>query len=154
MMARGASSPHAKGSGVLCSLLAAVGLVTERTCLIDGVRGGFAGDQAGAAAEGQIFESPLYENADAALELHDVNQMDEKPHEPGEQPGNVDAKNIGDRGRAADDGHFTLIEIAERRRRRLAFDAGTDDFCVISAALHSDLRHAGERRSLLIDGMR
>src|SRR5260370_33947550 len=108
MMARGASSPHAKGSGVLCSLLAAVGLVTEQTCLIDGVRGGFAGDQSGAAAEGQILESPLYGSVDAALELHDVNQMDEKPHEPGEQAGNVDANNLGDRGRGADGGDFTF----------------------------------------------
>src|SRR5712664_4240909 len=128
MMARGASSPPAKGSGVLCSLLTAVGLVTERTCLIDGVRGGFAGDQAGAAAEGQIFESPLYENADAALKLHDVNQVDEEPHEPGEQPGNVDAKNICHRGRAADHGHLTFIEIAKRRQLFLAFQAYPNDF--------------------------
>src|SRR5216684_7979481 len=83
-------------------------------------RGIIAGDQAGAAAEGQIFESPLNENQDAALKLYDINQVDEKPHQPGKQAGNVNTKNIGHCRRAADHGHLAFIEIMEWRRLALA----------------------------------
>src|SRR5258708_29986457 len=86
--------------------LHAVGLVPHRACLVEGIRGGFAGDQARAAAEGQVFESPLNEHENAALKLHDVDQVDEEPHQPSWQSGNVDTKNIGHRSRAANHGHL------------------------------------------------
>src|SRR6266404_304568 len=76
----------------------------------------FAGDQARATAEGQVFESPLNENDDATLKLHNVNQVNEEPHQPGEQAGDVDAENICNRGRASDYRHLALIEIMKCRR--------------------------------------
>src|SRR6267378_6591919 len=75
------------------------------------IGGRFAGDQAGAAAEREIFESPLNENDHAALKLDDVDEVDEEPHQPSEQTGNVDTRNICYRGRAADHGHVSFIEI-------------------------------------------
>src|SRR5882762_7626112 len=135
------------------SILAAVALATHRPCLVDRISGSLAGDQARAAAEREVFESPLYEDADAALKLHDVNQVDEEPHEPGEQPGNVDAKNICHRGRTADHGHLALIEIMKRRQLFLPFQPCPDDFGGVRSALDRDLRDTRQRRSLLIDGV-
>src|SRR6267378_8213921 len=89
--------------------LAPVARVSHRGWLTAGVRGGFAGDQASAATEGEKLEPPLNENKDAALKLHDVNQVDEEPHQPGQQTGNVEAKNIGHRGSAANHGHLAFV---------------------------------------------
>src|ERR1700719_482740 len=135
------------------SSLTSVALVTHHGCLVDRVSGGLAGDQARAAAKREVFESPLYENADAALKLHDVNQVDEEPHEPGEQPGNVDAKNIRHRGRAADHGHLAFIEIVKRRQLFLPFQPCPDDFGGVRSPLYRDLRDTRQQRSLLIDGV-
>src|SRR2546427_1585658 len=63
--------------------LAPVAGVARRRRFFDRIRGGFAGDQTGAAAKGQILESPLNENEDAALKFHNVDQVDEEPHQPG-----------------------------------------------------------------------
>src|SRR5229473_2501007 len=114
------------------------------------LRGCIAGDQAGTAAEGQVFESPLNKNDDAALKLHDINQVDEKPHQPGQQTGNVDAKNVCDRGGAADHGHFALIEIMKWRKLFPSVQTGADDLGHVRTALHRDLRDSGKDRSLLI----
>src|SRR5580693_5539516 len=134
-------------------MLTSVAIVTHRACLVDRISGGLAGDQARAAAKREVFESPLYENADAALKLHDVNQVDEEPHEPGEQSGNVDAKNIRHRGRAADHGHLAFIEIMKGRQLFLPFQPCLDDFGGVRSALDRDLRDTRQRRSLLIDGV-
>jgi len=50
-----------------------------------GVGREFAGDQAGAAAKGEIEEAPLDEDDDAALEFDDVDQVDEEPDAPGNE---------------------------------------------------------------------
>src|SRR5882724_8458639 len=89
--------------------LAPVARVPHRVWLTAGVRGGFAGDQASAETEGQKLESPLNENQDAALKLHDVNQVDKQPHQPGQQTRNVEAINIGHRGGAANHGHLAFV---------------------------------------------
>ena len=51
--------------------------------LLDGICGGGAGDEAGSAAESQLFKSPLNENHYAILKFHDVDEVDEQPGEPG-----------------------------------------------------------------------
>src|SRR5260370_9101516 len=79
--------------------------------------------------------------------------MDEQPDQPGQQAGNVDAKNIGHRGGAADYGHLALIEIMKWRRFFLPIQTRTDDFCRVRSALHRDLRDTGQRYSFLIDSM-
>jgi len=43
--------------------------------------------------------------------------MDEEPDQPGGKTGNVNAENVGDGGGAADDGHVSLVEVMEARRR-------------------------------------
>src|ERR1700674_3709834 len=134
--------------------LAAVAPVAHRTCLIDRISSSFAGDQASAAAERQVLESPLNENDDAALKLHDVNQVDEEPHQPGKQPGNVDAKNICHRGRAANHGHVSFIEIMKWRPLFLPFQPRTNDSCRVRSALHRDLRDTWKQLSLFIEGVR
>src|SRR5207245_5498213 len=85
--------------------------------------------------------------------LHDVNQVDEEPHQPRQQTGNVDAKNICDGGSAADYRHLAFIEIMKWRRFALPFHARADHFCDVRSALHRDLRDAGERRSFFVNSM-
>jgi len=101
-----------------------------------------AGDESGAAVEGEVEKAPLYEYDDAALEFDDVDQMDEEPDAPGNETGNVDAENIGDGGGAADDSHVAFVEIFERRQRA-ACKTRFDEFAGVAAALDGDLRDAG-----------
>src|ERR1700757_2236310 len=77
-------------------------------------------DQARATAEGEIEETPLDENENAALELDDVHEVDKKPDEPGRETRDVEAENIGDSSSAADDSHVPFVEVAKRGRSRLA----------------------------------
>ena len=87
--------------------------------LHEGVGDGFTGDEASAAAEGEVLETPLDENLNAALELNDVHEMDEEPDEPSEETGDVQSENIGDGSGASDNGHVALVEIMEGRNRLL-----------------------------------
>ena len=118
----------------------------------EGVVDGGAGDEASATAEGEILEAPLDENLDAALELHDVHEMDEEPHEPGEKTGDVHTENIGNGGGAADDSHVALVEIVERRNGLLPFQARLDCLCGVAPSLNGDLRDAGEGLAVLVQG--
>jgi hypothetical protein len=102
----------------------------------------FAGDQAGAAAEGKVKEAPLDQDEDAALEFNDVDEVDEEPDEPGDETGHVDAENVGDGGGAADDGHVAFVEIFEGWKSA-AGEASLDKFCGVAAALNGDLGDAG-----------
>src|SRR5437899_422041 len=111
------------------------GTILTRACLLDRIRGSFAGDQARATAEGQVFKSPLNENDDAALKLHDVNQVDEEPHQPGQRPGNVDAENVCNRGGAPDHCNLALVEIMKRRRFALIFHARGDNLAANSSTI-------------------
>ncbi len=61
------------------------------------------------AVKGKVFESPLNEHGHAALKLNDVDEVDEEPHEPGKQPGNVETENVGDCGGTANDRHFAFV---------------------------------------------
>src|SRR6266700_7905913 len=133
--------------------LHAVGLVPHRTCLIHGIRGGFAGDQARAGAEREIFESPLNEHENAALKLHDIDQVDEEPHQPSWQSGNVDTKNICHRSRAANHGHLALIKIMKWSQLFLPLQTCTDNFGRVRPALHGDLRDTGKRLSRAINSV-
>src|SRR5277367_7075701 len=112
------------------------------------IGGGHAGNEAGAAAEGEIFESPLNEDNDAALKFDDVHQMDEEPDEPGEQAGDLEAKNIGYSGGTSDVGHVAFVEIVERLAGGLASEASADGFGGIQATLNGDLSNAGEGISI------
>jgi len=121
--------------------------------LVKRVGDGRAGDEAGAAAEGEILEAPLDENENAALELNDVDEMDEEPNKPGGKTGNVNAENAGDGGGAADDGHVAFVEVVETCWRRFSGEARGYDFGGEAAALDGDLSDAGKRRAFVICGV-
>src|SRR6266849_5769966 len=127
--------------------------VMHRTGLIDRVGSGDAGDQACAAAEREIFETPLNENDDAALKLNYIDQVDEEPHQPGEQPRDMDSKDICHRGGAADYRHFAFVEVMKWRRFFLPGHPRTDNFGGVRSALHRDLCDAGQWSSLFIGGV-
>ena len=120
----------------------------------EGVGDGFAGDEAGAAAEGEVLETPLDENLNATLELNDVHQMDEEPDEPGEKTGDVQTENIGDGSGATNDGHVSFVEIMEGRNVLFSFQPGLDGFCGVASALNGNLSDAGERLAVLVEGKR
>lgn len=118
----------------------------------EGVGDGFTGDEASAAAEGEVLETPLNENLNAALELNEVHEMDEEPDEPSEEAGDVQSKNIGDGRGATDNGHVALVEIVEGRNRLLPLQARLDGFCGVASTLNGDLRDAGERLAVFVEG--
>src|SRR2546429_1065753 len=60
-------------SAVACFPSTLLRMVFNPACWLNRICGSFAGDQARATAEGQVFKSPLDENDDAALKLHSVN---------------------------------------------------------------------------------
>src|SRR6266850_5061949 len=121
-------------------------------CRVHWIRGRLAGNQARAAAEREVFKSPLNENNHAALKFHNVDQVDKEPDQPRGQPRYVKAENVGHGRRAADDGHIALIEIVERRQFRLAFQARPDSLCRVGASLHRYLRDAGQLLPFLVHG--
>src|SRR5258707_8824862 len=112
----------------------------------------FAGDQAGAAAKGEIEEAPLDEDDDAALEFDDVDQVDEEPDEPGDEAGDVNAENVGDGGGAADDGHVALVEIFEWRESATG-EARFDEFGGVFPSLDGDLGDARQGFTFCIIGV-
>src|SRR6267143_4691158 len=121
-------------------------------CRVRWIRGGLAGNQAGAAAKREVFESPLNENDHAALKFYNVDQVDKEPDQPCGQPRNVKAKNVSDGRGAADDGHIPLIEVVKRRQFRLALQARPDSLCRVGASLNRYLRNAGQLLPFLVHG--
>ena len=138
-------------------------LLTERRLVVflvhveagglrEGVGDSFTGDEASAAAEGEVLETPLNENLNAALELNDIHEVDEEPDEPSEEAGDVQAENIGDGSGATNNGHVTLVEIAEGRNRLLPLQARLDGFSGVASTLNGDLRDTGERLAVFVEG--
>jgi len=84
------------------------------------------------------------------LELDDIDKVDEEPQAPGKEAGNVDPKNVGDGGGAADDSHVPFVEIFEGWKSA-AGEASFDEFGGIAAALDGDLGDAGERIALGVE---
>jgi len=93
----------------------------------------------------------LDENDDAALEFDDVDQVDEEPDAPGDEAGNMHAKNVGDSGGAANDGHIALVKIFEPGKLA-ADEARFDEFAYVAASLDGDLGDAGERIAVCVVG--
>ena len=120
--------------------------------LVERVGDGGAGDEAGAAAEGEVLKTPLDEDENAALEFDDVHQVNEQPNKPGGKTGNVNAENVGDRGGAADDGHVSLVEVMEARRRSFTGEARSDYFSGEAATLDGDLSDTGKGLAVFILG--
>ena len=111
-----------------------------------------AGDEAGAAAEGQILEAPLDEDENAALELNDVDEVDKEPDKPGGKTEKVNAENVGNGSGAADDGHVAFVEVMEARGKSFTGQARGDNFCGEAAPLNGDLGDARKGLAILILG--
>ena len=75
-------------------------------------------DQARPTGERQILDSPL-DDDDAALELDEAREVDEGPHDPGEQARQVHAEHVRDGRPPADHREAALVERLERPERRL-----------------------------------
>jgi hypothetical protein len=99
----------------------------------------FPRDQPRAAAAGGEAERPSDEDEDAVLEANQVPEMDEEPGAPGDEPGQPQPFDVGDRRRATDDCEVPLVAVAERRQ-----GAGTQpslhDLGDVAALLHRDWR--------------
>src|SRR5437016_12660095 len=101
-----------------------------------------------------ILESPLNENQHTALEFYDVHQVDKKPDEPGGPPGDMHAKNIGDRRSSSDDRQIAFVAIMKRANLRLPFQARSNRLRRVGSALHGHLRDSRQRLPLFLFGMR
>src|SRR6476659_1936685 len=70
-------------------------------------------DQSRAALAGEIRPEPLALDAQAILKLRQREDVNERPHQPGEESARVQSAPFKYRVILADHGHVTLIEIAE-----------------------------------------
>ncbi len=56
-----------------------------------------SGDEPCPATESEVLDCPLDKNQNAALELDDIHQMDERPYDPSRQSRQMHAKSISHR---------------------------------------------------------
>jgi hypothetical protein len=71
--------------------------------------------------------------------------VDEQPHDPRGEPGQVDALHVRDGLRAADGRQVALVAVPERRRAP-SREPGADQLGGVAALLHGHRRDAGELR--------
>src|SRR5215510_8926580 len=71
-------------------------------------------DQSRAALAGEIRPNPLALDTQAVLQLRQGEDVNERPHQPGEEAARVQLAPFEYRVILADHGHVALIEIAER----------------------------------------
>src|SRR6476619_1564830 len=72
------------------------------------------GDQAGSALEGEIGPGPFEEHHRAVAKADEKEDVDQQPGPPGEQPRQLEARELRDRARAADGRQRALVAIVER----------------------------------------
>src|SRR5215468_2240312 len=71
-------------------------------------------DQSRAALTGEVRPEPLALHAQAVLQLRQREDVNERPHQPGEEAAGAQGAPLQYRIILADDGHVALVEIAER----------------------------------------
>src|SRR5690606_16253844 len=96
------------------------------------------------AAAADEAHGPAQQRGDPALEAGDVDEVDGQPHQPGDEAGQPDLADQRHRAEPRDGGHAALIEIVERRLRRLALEPVVDLLGGVLRALDRNLRDAGE----------
>src|SRR5260370_33037472 len=74
------------------------------------VRWGSAGTEPRAAIESEVLNCPLDENQNTILECDYVRQVYERPHQPGCQSRNMEAKDCSHRGRAPNHRQRATVE--------------------------------------------
>src|SRR5271170_1629487 len=100
------------------------------------------GNKAGSTAESEVLECPLNEHHYLVLKLDDVSQVNERPHDPGQQSGKLDAKYIRNRICASNHREGSLIEILKWWRRKPVLVLRHNRSGRVSTLLHSNLSHA------------
>src|SRR5262249_5091505 len=73
-----------------------------------------ARDEAGAALVGEVRPRPLHHDDAAVAEADEVEDVHEAPQEPGNEAGEAQAGDLGDRLRPPDDRHRALVDVVER----------------------------------------
>src|SRR6516164_9335344 len=119
--------------------------------LLERLADGLAGYQACSTTEGQIQEAPFDKDEYAALELDDVHEMDKKPHKPRRQARHVESKDVRDRRGAPNHGQVPLVEVAERRRCRLAVKPREDGLADVAPSLNGNLGNTRQRFPFFIN---
>src|SRR5262245_41938454 len=105
---------------------------------------GPSGDEAGGAVARGVVPHPLGEDQELALELHQPQQVDEQPREPGGIAPQVHAADDRDRRGPADGRHDAEVAIAERRQGA-SLQARGDEPGGVASLLDRHLGDAGER---------
>src|ERR1700730_5940944 len=95
-----------------------------------------AGDEARAAIESEILESPLDKNQHTILEFHDVQEVNEQPDEPRGQAPKVQAVDSGNCRGPLDDGNIAFVEVVKWGQVFLAFQPGANRLRCIGAFLN------------------
>src|SRR5262249_4178243 len=72
-----------------------------------------------------VGQGPLEHHHEAVAEPDEIEDVDEAPHEPGEEAMEAQPRDLGDRRASADDGQRALVEVVEGPQR-LAPEARED----------------------------
>src|SRR5260370_38463651 len=104
------------------------------------VRRGVASNQPRAAVEGERLNRPFEKHDHAALELHEVEHVDQRPDKPSGQAGHVEPEDVRDGSPPTNDCHGAFIEVSEPRKRPPATpNLSSDRAGSVGALLDRDL---------------
>src|SRR5690349_20894247 len=88
-------------------------------------------------APGDERDRPVEERGDPVLEADQVEDVHPQPHQPGGEPGEPEALDVGDRVEARYGREVALVEVVERLPGLVAFESADDLPRGVLAALHS-----------------
>ena len=92
---------------------------------------------------GEVCPDPLNKHAYAKARLREELEMNSCPREPGSEARHLKSPTLEDRKAFSNHSHVSLIEIPERRKRRLAGDLSMNHLSGMSSLLDRDLRYSG-----------
>src|SRR5690349_8741158 len=101
------------------------------------------------AVVAHVVPSPSHQHAKAVLETDQVVEVHREPHDPAEEPGELERTDNTDGGGAADGRKRSLVAVAERRNR-LAGASGEDLARDVAPLLHRGRRHHRERLAVAV----
>src|SRR5689334_17456630 len=113
----------------------------ERLPPLCGRHGCVAGDEAGAAIESEVAPQPGHPDGEAVAESGEEPDVDDTPQQPGDEAGDPDMAEIGNRAAATDRRHAAGIAIAETAWRP-SRDRGGDRSRDVPTLLLGDGRDA------------
>src|SRR5207247_2270882 len=76
--------------------------------------------QPGTTVPGDVGPRPLEQHQEAVAEPDQEHDVDEKPGEPGDEPGELESSDDRHRGRAPDGRHAPFVAVTERAGRLTA----------------------------------